>query len=358
MKAYNHLSFEEREVIARLRADGLSQDKIAQALGRSRSTIWRELRRNANKSGSYHPTSADGRYLARRQRLSLLERVGELAAYVVDRLNENWTPEQIAGWLKSGAEKTLRYISHESIYAWIYSSARRPEKLWKLLPRHRARRGFRPARASRSLIKDRKSISGRPNTVNKRLEGGHWEGDLMICRKMRPVLVMTERKSRFTIIARLKSKRADETAKMIMDIFRQLSPELRRSITFDNGGEFARHTMLREAFKMATWFCDAYASWQKGGVENMNGRLRRDLPRKINLDDMSDEDLQDIALMHNLTPRKCLRFKTPVQAILSQLGINARISFNQNVALQIRICRQECKYYSQNRSNGSGAYAG
>ena len=86
---------------------------------------------------------------------------------------------------------------------------------------------------------------------------------------------------------------------------------------------------------MATSFCDAYASWQKGAVENMNGRLRRDLPRKINLDDMSDEDLQDIALMHNLTPRKCLGFKTPVQAILSQLGINARISFNQNVALQI-----------------------
>ena len=86
---------------------------------------------------------------------------------------------------------------------------------------------------------------------------------------------------------------------------------------------------------MATWFCDAYASWQKGAVENMNGRLRRDFPRKLNIDKMSDEDVQVTALMHNLTPRKCLAFKTPVQAILSQLGINARISFNQNVALRI-----------------------
>ncbi len=114
MRHYNHLSFEEREAIARLRADGLSQGAIARVLGRSRVTIWRELRRNANTSGSYHPTSADGRYLARRRRLSALERLSELADYVKARLNENWTPEQIAGWLKSGAENGLRSISHES----------------------------------------------------------------------------------------------------------------------------------------------------------------------------------------------------------------------------------------------------
>lgn len=156
----------------------------------------------------------------------------------------------------------------------------------------------------------------------------------MFCRKSCPVLVLIERKSRFVIIARLKSKQAEETARVIMDIFRQLDPRLRRSITFDNGTEFARHTLIREALKMATWFCDAYASWQKGAVENINGRLRRDLPRKADLDKLSDEDLQDIAFMHNLTPRKCLGFKTPMQAILNQIGIDAIISFNNGVALR------------------------
>ena len=157
----------------------------------------------------------------------------------------------------------------------------------------------------------------------------------MICKRTRPVLVLKERKSRFTIIARLKSKNAEDTARVIMDIFAQLTPQLRRSITFDNGTEFARHGLLGEALGMATWFCDAYASWQKGAVENINGRLRRDLPRSLDIDQMSDEDFADINLMHNLTPRKCLGFKTPLQALLSQLGINAKLSFHRGVALQI-----------------------
>lgn len=335
MTGYSHLSYWERHEIARFRAAGWSLARIAAAIGRGKWTISRELGRNSNKDSSYNPASADRRYMARRQRPALLDQCRGLARYVVERLQENWTPEQIAGWLKQGHERGLRSICHEAIYGWIYSRGQRLEKHWKLLPRHKARRGFRAARKARKTIPDRRPIHQRPQEASDRSEGGHWEGDLLICRRTRPVLVLHERKSRFTIIARLKSKRADEAAKAIMEIFRQLDPSLRRSITFDNGGEFARHTLLREALNMATWFCDAYASWQKGAVENMNGRLRRDLPRKINLNDMSDEDLQDIALMHNLTPRKCLGFKTPMQALLAQLGINARISFNQNVALRV-----------------------
>ena len=96
----------------------------------------------------------------------------------------------------------------------------------------------------------------------------------------------------------------------------------------------ARHDLLRQALELATFFCDAYASWQKGAVENINGRLRRDLPRKIDIDKISDQELQDILLMHNLTPRKCLGFKTPAQALLQQLAINIKISFHRGVALQ------------------------
>lgn len=335
MTEYSHLSYWEREEIARLRATGASRSAIARVLGRARSTIKRELERNSNQDGSYNPSSADRRYMARRRRDVLLDRLSGLATFVVERLNENWTPEQIAGWLRHGNERGLRYVCHEAIYAWIYSRRKAPDKLWKLLPRHKAKRGFRPARAPKSAIKDRRSIHDRPQAVDARAQGGHWEGDLMICRKTRPVLVMTERKSRFTIVTKLAGKTAAETAAAIMDVFKRLDPALRCSITFDNGTEFARHTLIAQALHMATWFCDAYASWQKGTVENTNGRLRRDLPRKIDIDKMAEPDLQDIVLMHNLTPRKCIDFKTPVQALLAQLDIDAKITFNQTVALRV-----------------------
>ncbi len=335
MTGYSHLSFWERHEIARFRADGWSLARISAAIGRGKWTVSRELKRNANKDGSYRPSSAEQRYIARRRRQALLDRMPELARFVVERLHENWTPEQIAGWLKRGNERGLPYICHEAIYAWVHAGKQKAGKLWKLLPRRRAKRGFRPARMARDTIKVRRSIHERPQEVDERAEGGHWEGDLMFCRKTRPVLVMTERKSRFTIVAKLAGKTAAETAAAIMDVFARLDPCLRRSITFDNGTEFARHALIAQAFDMAIWFCDAYASWQKGTVENTNARLRRDLPRKLDIDKMADHDLQDIVLMHNLTPRKCLDFKTPVQALLAQLNIDAKITFNQTVALHV-----------------------
>jgi IS30 family transposase len=146
--------------------------------------------------------------------------------------------------------------------------------------------------------------------------------------------VLCERKSRFTIAAKLNGKNAEETATAIMLIFKRLDPALRRSTTFDNDTAFARHSLLCQALELATFFCDAYASWQKAAVENINGRLQRDLPRKTNIDKLSDQELQDIILMHNLTPRKCLGFKTPAQALLQQLGLDIKISFSSDVALQ------------------------
>lgn len=334
MSGYVHLSLDERFAIAQLHEAGRSRRSIARALGRAPSTIKRELERNSNADGRYRPQTAEARYLARRAKGLMLDRLADLARFVVERLHENWTPEQIAGWLKSGAER-LQAISHEAIYAWIYGRSQRHARLWRLLPRKKAKRGFRPARTPRTALRDRTAIHDRPAAVDDRTQGGHWEGDLLICRKTRPVLVLTERKSRFTIAAKLKGKTAEETAAAIMRIFQRLDPALRRSATFDNDSAFARHGLLRQALELATYFCDAYASWQKGAVENINGRLRRDLPRRIDIDKLSDDELQDIILMHNLTPRKCLGFKTPAQALLRQLGIDIKISFNRGVALQL-----------------------
>jgi len=333
MSDYKHLTSEERDRIAELRAQGMGVSAIARDLGRDKSTVSRELRRNVQENGAYRPDYADGSYLYRRQRPARLEKDAVLRSYVLERLAEGWTPEQIAGRLRTGIDR-LSPISFETIYAWIYSAVRKAQKLWRYLPRRRATRRPMKARRSKDRISDKTHISERSEAANTREEAGHWEGDLIICKHARPVLVLHERKTRLTLMTRLSGKSAAETVSAIMAVFKRLSPDMRRSATFDNGGEFARHSLLRCLISEATYFCDAYASWQKGGIENANGRIRRWLPRSTDLDDMTEADLQDIALTINTTPRKCLNFKSPLEAFLSELGKNVSLRFYPNVAVQ------------------------
>src|SRR5918911_458702 len=327
MSGGTHLTLAERERLAALKAEGLSRRAIAVRLGRATSTVSPELRRNALPRGGFLPGHAEGCYRERRQRQAVLERDERLGRFVRERLVEGWTPEQIAGWLKRGEERGLGRVSVETIYAFIHRPAQKGEKLWKLLPRGRAKRGRRRARPPRNGIAGRRSIHDRPESVEERQEAGHWEGDLLICKRTRPVLVLKERKTRFVLAARLVGKSAAETVAVMMAVFRRLDPRLRSSVTFENDPAFARHGLLASACSMATWFCDAYASWQKGAVENANGRLRRDLPRDLDLDALSDAELQEIVLTHNLTPRKCLGFLTPLQALLAELGKDVQIRF-------------------------------
>jgi IS30 family transposase len=300
---------------------------IARVLGRAKTTISRELERNACPSGRYAPLVADGAYLLRRQRQAVLERDEKLRTFVIARLNEGWSPEQVAGWLKGGHERKLRTLVPETIYAFVYRAKQKADRLWLMLTRRHKRRRPYTSRPSRDRIKDRISIHERPDSVDDRAEVGHWEGDLVICKHARPVLVLHERKTRITLIARLSGKTAAETIATMLAVFDRVPHALRKSITFDNGGEFAMHSLLTSARGMQTWFCDAYASWQKGGVENANGRLRRWLPRGIDLDTISDEDIQDISLTMNLIPRKCLGFKTPLHAMLEEKGKSLQIHF-------------------------------
>ena len=295
---------------------------------RAKSTVSRELRRNALSSGRYSPLHAAGAYQLRRRREAILEKDQKLRTFVCDRLAEGWTPEQIAGWLKAGNERGLRALGFEAIYAFIYRAARKGEFLWRYLTRRHKRRRPRRARPSRDTIKDRASIHDRPKDIEARADIGHWEGDLIICKRTRPMLVLHERKSRVMLAAKLTGKTAAETISVMLAVFGRINPALRKSITFDNDTAFAQHTLLRTMRDMATWFCDAYASWQKGGVENANGRLRRWLPRHIDIDRLSDEEIQDIVITANLTPRKCLGFKTPFQGILKELGKDVQIRFS------------------------------
>ena len=241
MRCYSHLSDDEREQIGLAKALGHSIGAIAQAIGRPKSTISRELSRNKLPSGRYSPLHAAGAYQLRRRREALIERDRALRTFVVDRLAEGWTPEQISGWLKGGNERRLRAVSCETIYAFIYRAAQRAEQLWRYLTRRHKRRRPRRSRPSQDTIKDRVSIHERPKTVDGRTEGGHWEGDLIICKRTRPVLVLHERKSRVTLAARLAGKTAAETISVMLAVFARIEPTLRKSITFDNDTAFAQH---------------------------------------------------------------------------------------------------------------------
>ena len=192
MGCYRHLSRDDREEIAVLRAAGHSNAGIAAAIGRAPSTIGREIKRNALDSGRYAAHVADGAYMARRQRSALLERDKRLARFVRDRLTEGWSPQQISGWLQSGAELGLRTVAMgearaplvratgRTIYAFLYRDGQKAEQLWRYLARRHKRRRKPAARRSRDTIKDRVSIHERPEEINDRSEIGHWEGDLMI----------------------------------------------------------------------------------------------------------------------------------------------------------------------------------
>ena len=234
MPGYSHLLDDERDQIAALKAAGRLIGAIAKAVGRAKSTVSRELRRNALPSGRYSPLYAAGAYQRRRRRDAVLERDRRLRDFVCDRLAEGWTPEQIAGWLKAGHECGLRALGFEAIYAFVYRAARKGEDLWRYLTRRHKRRRPRRARPSRDRIKDRASIHDRPRDVEGRATIGHWEGDLIICKRTRPVLVLHERKSRVTLATRLAGKTAAETISVMLAVFGRIHPALRKSVTFDN----------------------------------------------------------------------------------------------------------------------------
>ena len=322
MGSYVQLRYEEREKMAQLWLSKPSITEIAKALGRSKSTISRELKRNQAPPGQYWPDTAQRFTLRRRQRPCRINQNEPLRAFIITKLCcHYWTPEQIAAWLKY-RQKELPALSHESIYAWIYSKAQKKEKLWKFLPRHKAKRGLRKSKgAGVSRIPNRVSIHERPKVVDKKKSFGNWEGDLMsFLKNSQHILVVRERKTMFTYSAPLLSKKAIETAETLVSYMKTIPPEARKTMTFDNGGEFAAHDKLLQELGIPSFFCDPYASWQKGGVENTNGRLRRDLPRKTDIKNMSKEEFDEVILNYNMTPRKSLGWLTPLEVFNKNLG--------------------------------------
>lgn len=320
-KHYGQLGLDERCEIARLRADGRSLNKIAQALGRSASTISRELKRNIGKDVGYRPAKAQLKADQRCWRGARLDRDPTLRQEVLDGLKQGWSPEQVAGHLNRKAGRTV--ICHESIYRFIYAQMRRSnDTAWRnYLPRAKARRGRRRRKggSSAGFIKNRVSIAKRPASAASRRSPRHWEADLMAFSKHgQTILLAHERTTRFLFLARQPSKHAAPVAHRLKQWLGALPPRMRRSITFDNGTEFAGHHRLNASLGVKTYFCDPHSPWQKGGVENAIGRMRRPLPRKTDLATLPACAITAAAQRYNHTPRKCLGWNTPAEAF-SQL---------------------------------------
>ena len=313
-RKYRQFSIEERCEIARRSKAGDSIRQIAAALDRAPSSVARELKRNGG-SATYAPAYAAEQAHARRWKGSKLLRRPELQVQVLKLLERGFSPEAVAGRL--AFEKGKQVISHETIYRFIYAQIVRTKNYaWRrYLPRAKAKRGYRGRKGGSAVlhILGRVPIAQRPAHFSDRANAGHWEADSMQFSDYRTVLALHERSSRLIWLQRQPTKHAAGVAKAIHSLLAPLPKKLRQSITFDNGTEFAEHHVLRSSLGIKTYFCEPYKPWQKGGVENAIGRLRRRLPRKTDLANVSSSQLQQLAALYNHTPRKCLGWQTPAE---------------------------------------------
>jgi len=320
-KKYKQLSLEERCRISILQRDGYSLQKIASALDRSTSTISRELKRNTTKTKGYDAGYAQVQTKSRRWTGGKLERQPELRTAVLDRLAMGWSPQQVANRLAQ--EQGCNVISYESIYRFIYQQIKRTKDYkWRhyLVSGRSMRRGkMKRKHSSTSFIKNRVSIHERPKEVELREELGHWEVDLMQFSKQGgALLVVHERYSRVLFLSKIQTKEASPIAELLINLFTKLPKDMVKTVTFDNGTEFAEHHQL-DQHHIKTYFCDAYSPWQKGGVENAIGRMRRFLPRKTTFEHITERQLSQFTSLYNLTPRKCLKYKTPAEIFSNKL---------------------------------------
>jgi IS30 family transposase len=314
------LGTDEREEISRGVAAGVSLRSIATSLHRAPSTISRELRRNGGRR-RYRATAADSQAWDRalRPKLCKLARHEELRQLVAAKLSENWSPEQIAGWLKHtypGDE--AHQVSHETIYHSLFVQARGVLK--KELQAHlRSGRAIRRSRHatgrgdSRGSLTDMISIRERPASVEDRAVPGHWEGDLLCGSSNSYIVTLVERHTRYVLLAKVGSRDSRTVIGALIDQAHRLPDELLRSLTWDRGKEMAQHKRFTLATDAAVYFCDPQSPWQRGSNENTNGLLRQYFPKGANLSVHSQERLDEVARQLNERPRKTLGFETPAE---------------------------------------------
>ena len=322
------LSLAEREAISRGLAQGHSQRWIASELGRAPSTIGREIARHGGRQ-VYRADHADRRawHRARRPKSCRLVCCRPLQRMVADKLQKNWSPEQIAGWLKlEHPDNSAMQVSHETIYRSLFIQARGALKkaLLEHLRTHRLlRRSQRTATQpeQRGKILDAVCLSERPAEAQDRAVPGHWEGDLLAGAGNTHIATLVERHSRFTMLVKVPSKQTAQVVPALARHIRRLPASLRRSLTWDRGKELSRHKALTMATNMQVYFCDPHSPWQRGSNENTNGLLRQYFPKGTDLSHYTQAQLNRVARELNERPRKTLGFITPAQKLAAAVAM-------------------------------------
>lgn len=345
---YRHLVLDDRIQIEKLRDQGITQSEIARTMGMHRATISRELCRGrwrpSNTSAAYTPyrpaalktgavtrtqyrASQAERRAAKRSTASHQRhrmRSDALIGWVINHLRRGWTPEEICGRLPLEFPEDRRMrLCPETLYAWIYSPEQRHRGLWQYLPRGRKRRRRRGGRRTHSdRFKWRTSIHERPPIVEDRLEFGHWESDSVLGAAGTGALHTTvERSSRYLQAVRIPDTTAKQTVKAQLAIYQDMPAHAVRSVTADNGTEFAWHYQLADALAVPTYFADPYSAWQRGTNEHFNGRIRKYLPKRTSFADLTQNELDEFITEINNRPRKCLGWLTPAE-VFGQLCLD------------------------------------
>ena len=314
------LTLAEREEISRGIVAEQSIREMARTLGRAPSTVSREVRRNGGYV-RYRAAEADKRAWDRGQRPKQCKLAvnRSLARIVAAKLKMNWSPEQIAGWLKAEYPRDERYhVSHETIYQSLFIQARGALK--KELTAHlRSQRTIRRSKHAKTKgvgqgqLKDIVSIRERPASVEDRAVPGHWEGDLIAGSKNTHIATLVERKTRYVMLAKVNSRDTKTVIKALIKQSKKLPKELYKSLTWDRGKELADHKEFSLATDIKVYFCDPRSPWQRGSNENTNGLLRQYFPKRTDLSVHSQAHLNKVARQLNERPRKTLGFRTPAQ---------------------------------------------
>ncbi len=311
MQKYSQLTEHQRYQIYVLKKAEHNQAQIAQLLNVSASTISRELKRNTGKRG-YRPKQAQMKTIQRRQSAKKYTKMTpRLKRTINDKLRQEWSPEQITGWLR---DINLTSVSHQRIYDHIREDRRCGGTLYKHLRQsHKKRRKRYGYQDSRGQIKERVSIDDRPKIVDRKSRFGDWEIDTIIGKNHLGVLIsIVERRSRYTLITRANSKQAEEVSNKTVDLLHPVQ-NLVHTITADNGKEFASHKQISTSLNADVYFAHPYHAWERGLNENTNGLIRQYFPKGSDLKWLTKQQIKKVQDRLNHRPRKCLGFKTPEQ---------------------------------------------
>jgi len=288
---------------------------IGDMLGRSGGTISRELSRNVSSTHDYKPHLAQRYYEKRRQQSKepyRLEGNTWLRGYVEKKLKQYWSPEQISGRLNKDYEMD---ISPVTIYSWIYRNRTKGGELYRYLRQsHRRRRKRRASEDRRGQMPDRRMIDKRPKVVNERKRIGDWEGDTVEGSKGSGFIAThVERRTRYTVALKVADKSAETVTQATLAAMKKLPPEKVKTMTFDNGKEFAGFKELERGLNMRSYFAMPYHSWERGTNENTNGLLRQFFPKGMDFSMVLQRDVDSALELLNNRPRKCLNYRTPTE---------------------------------------------